>query len=555
MLQTFKNGQGSIVLRVKLLDSSVTTGAGLTGLTSASSGLIISTIADKEATATTYTVAGSTIETITTLGTYAAPTATKVRFKEVDSTNHKGVYEIQIADARFAVSGAKSLLVSILGATNLAQSDFVIQLQSDDPYVAKPPSFATFGQEIAKIVYPWKDVVFVRSDGSDANDGTCPTSAKLTLAGGKAVAVSGDVLLVGAGTFTIATAGLRSMAGISILGASIDATIFTGDSELNTNGCQINPGTASTLQRFTIKSVPTASNKFGAPIGCNNSVGDAAFTDVYLKDVRMIGDSDGLYADNLAAIELTGGGEIYIETKFDAVAQFQNTSERGLVLREPFIRVQGPSLTTAWGGLCRGCTNDDGGIHLIRPAITVGGGTSINAGLYMDSSDGQDGTTTVYGGSLRVGGPAGLIHSIHGDGAQSHIVNLSGVSYDQSTEFLTGSNTVINSSPISANTRQIAGVVAPATNLGSYHTNVRHILGTVAASPAPTTTTFKITTTISLATKSPDNMYLTLTRTSGGDVERRRVASITNIDATSATIVLASALSSAPASTDKVKIE
>ena len=143
MLQIFKNGQGSIVLRVKLLDSSVSTGAGLTGLTSASSGLIIGTIADNEATTTAYTVAGSTVETITTLGTYAAPTATKCRFKEVDATNHKGVYELQFADARFAVSNAKSLLVSLSGATNLAQADFVVQLVSDDPYVAKPTNYST----------------------------------------------------------------------------------------------------------------------------------------------------------------------------------------------------------------------------------------------------------------------------------------------------------------------------------------------------------------------------------------------------------------------------
>lgn len=143
MLQTFKNGQGSVIVRAKLLDSSSTTGAGLTGLSSASSGLIISTIADVEATATAYTVAGSTIESITTLGTYAAPTATKCRFKEVDSTNHKGIYEFQFADARFAVANAKSIIVSVLGATNLAQADFVIQLQSDDPYVAKPTNFAS----------------------------------------------------------------------------------------------------------------------------------------------------------------------------------------------------------------------------------------------------------------------------------------------------------------------------------------------------------------------------------------------------------------------------
>lgn len=134
MLIGYKRGQTSIVLRVKILNSSVSTGAGLTGLTSASSGLIISTIADNEATATTYTVAGSTIESITTLGTYATPTATKCRFKEVDSTNHKGVYEIQLADARYGVSSAKSLLVSIVGATNAAETDVVIPLRDLDPY-------------------------------------------------------------------------------------------------------------------------------------------------------------------------------------------------------------------------------------------------------------------------------------------------------------------------------------------------------------------------------------------------------------------------------------
>ncbi len=129
-----KNGQTSVVLRVKLRDSSVTTGAGLTGLTSASSGLIISTIADNEASATAYTVAASKVESITTLGTYAAPTATKVRFKEVDATNHPGLYEIQVADARFAVASAKSLTISFSGATNLAQCDVVIPLRVVDPY-------------------------------------------------------------------------------------------------------------------------------------------------------------------------------------------------------------------------------------------------------------------------------------------------------------------------------------------------------------------------------------------------------------------------------------
>jgi hypothetical protein len=121
----------SVVLRVKLLNSSVTTGAGLTGLTYSSSGLLISTIQIAEATPTVYTAAGSTIETITTLGTYAAPTATKCRFKEVDATNHPGLYEIQFANARFASENNQcSLIVSVSGATNLAQCDIEVELSA-----------------------------------------------------------------------------------------------------------------------------------------------------------------------------------------------------------------------------------------------------------------------------------------------------------------------------------------------------------------------------------------------------------------------------------------
>jgi hypothetical protein len=135
MLIDYQHDADSIILRVKILNSAVATGAGLTGLTFSSAGLIISTIADNEAAATTYTQAGSTIETIATLGTYAAPTATKCRFKEVDATNHPGVYEIQFADARFAVASAKALLVSVAGATNCAETDFVIPLRGNDPFL------------------------------------------------------------------------------------------------------------------------------------------------------------------------------------------------------------------------------------------------------------------------------------------------------------------------------------------------------------------------------------------------------------------------------------
>lgn len=113
MKEIVKRGATSNILRVFLLDTASTTGAGKTALTSTSTGLIISTIADNEATATTYTAAATNVETVTTLGTFAAPTAGKCRFREVDATNFPGVYEIHIADARYAVANSTQLLVSV----------------------------------------------------------------------------------------------------------------------------------------------------------------------------------------------------------------------------------------------------------------------------------------------------------------------------------------------------------------------------------------------------------------------------------------------------------
>lgn len=143
MLISYALGQGSIILRVKIPNSSKSDNSGITGLTNSTTGLSISTIADNEASATVYTSAASHVQTISTLGTYSAPTSGDCRFGEVDSTNHPGVYEIQLANARFDVTSSKSLLITLLAisASNAAQVDVLIPLVADDPYVAKPSNF------------------------------------------------------------------------------------------------------------------------------------------------------------------------------------------------------------------------------------------------------------------------------------------------------------------------------------------------------------------------------------------------------------------------------
>jgi hypothetical protein len=136
MILSVRNGQTGVVLRLKILDSSRADGGGLSGLTTTSPGLVISAIADSEATPTSYRSADGTIETITTPGTYQAPTSGKCRFRELNASVHPGIYEIQLDNARFAVAGAKSLLISISGATNAAECDAVVPLTVFDPYAA-----------------------------------------------------------------------------------------------------------------------------------------------------------------------------------------------------------------------------------------------------------------------------------------------------------------------------------------------------------------------------------------------------------------------------------
>ena len=117
------NGATSNLERVFLYkDSGATAGTEgdpILSISAATSGLIISTICDNEASPTTYTALSSNIETATA-ATYAAPTAGKCRIVELDSVNLPGCYELQFADARYAVTSAKFLDIVVTGATDLA---------------------------------------------------------------------------------------------------------------------------------------------------------------------------------------------------------------------------------------------------------------------------------------------------------------------------------------------------------------------------------------------------------------------------------------------------
>lgn len=124
-------GQTSNIAVVFIPDTTSTTGAGKTGLTNASAGLLIACRREKSPTATVYS--GANIVSITTLGTYASPGAGKIGFKEIDATNQPGMYELQFDDALLNTSDTSRMITGMVQVTGGAPSPFEIALWSIDP--------------------------------------------------------------------------------------------------------------------------------------------------------------------------------------------------------------------------------------------------------------------------------------------------------------------------------------------------------------------------------------------------------------------------------------
>ncbi len=117
-----KRGQTSVMIRIFIPDNTATNGAGLTGLTSASTNLTIAYMRELDGTSTTYT--GANIEAQTTIGTFQAPSSSnKIRFKAVDATNFPGLYELQFHDSATAFGTgdiSQNIAINIYEATTTA---------------------------------------------------------------------------------------------------------------------------------------------------------------------------------------------------------------------------------------------------------------------------------------------------------------------------------------------------------------------------------------------------------------------------------------------------
>src|SRR5438128_3833969 len=123
MKLSLKAGTTSKRVLLFVMDTSKFDGSGLTGLTSASSGLVCYRARDDDGNAggTAITLAAGTRGTWSSGG-----------FVEKDATNLPGVYEFGIPDAALA-SGSKWAVIMLKGASNMAPVVMEIQLTAVDP--------------------------------------------------------------------------------------------------------------------------------------------------------------------------------------------------------------------------------------------------------------------------------------------------------------------------------------------------------------------------------------------------------------------------------------
>lgn len=118
MKRKFKGGLTSVSLPVFIADTSSTTGGGLSGVTSASSGLVLEYRRQGQSTWTSVTAVSKTLGTFTSGGIVA-------------DGSLAGAYEVDFPDAAFA-SNARFVLCRIRGVSNMLPVLIEVELDAVD---------------------------------------------------------------------------------------------------------------------------------------------------------------------------------------------------------------------------------------------------------------------------------------------------------------------------------------------------------------------------------------------------------------------------------------
>jgi len=248
-------GATSEIWQIFLQDTSKTDGSGLTGLTSASSGLTAYYHRDTDTTATAIALVSMTLGTFTSGG-----------FKEIDATNMPGWYQFCPPNAAIA-AGAKSCAFHLQGATHLAPLPIEVQLVTN------------YNPDAALQTYPANFAVLAITGGGAVTAGTVSDKTGYSLT--QAFPANFAALAIDANGRT------KSRVDVQINTALGNLTFLLTDSTLHL------PLTGKVNADFTLKSYRLDSSAAATLSGSVSEV-DAA---------RL----PGVYQVSLLAAELNGG--------------------------------------------------------------------------------------------------------------------------------------------------------------------------------------------------------------------------------------------------------
>ena len=297
-LPEVKHSSTSNIVRVFISNSSVTTGAGLTGLTNASAGLSIYCIPNNAAGSSgyAYTASGSLIETITTCGTYAAPSASKCRFKELDATYAPGWYELQFLNSVYATASATALVIHGFGATNMRPFTVIQPLVGYDPNDSVRMGMTALPNAAAEA----SGGLYTRGTGA----GQIKQDSNGTITTLMETAVSGSISTASfvAGAITAAVINTGAIDADAIADGAIDAGAIAAGAITNAKFAS-SAIDASVLATGTITSAKFAAGAIDAAAIASDAITSAKVADGFITAAKLA--SDTITAAKIASDAIT----------------------------------------------------------------------------------------------------------------------------------------------------------------------------------------------------------------------------------------------------------
>lgn len=245
-------GSTSHILTIFCQDATSTTGAGLTGLVPATSGLACYYKRNRG----TASVAVS-LATVTTLGTYVSG-----GFREVDSVGLPGFYEFHPPDAAIA-AGSGSVAFLLRGATNMVPCPIEIELTGINNQDAQAGGMAALPATGTLAVKPAVTLAAADVSGNLPGDLQTIKTQAVTAAAGVTFPASVGTSTYAGGAVAAVTGAVGSISGVTFP-TNFATLAINGSGYVTTTGSG-SPPTATTIAGSTASSVTVS----GLPAGHN----------------------------------------------------------------------------------------------------------------------------------------------------------------------------------------------------------------------------------------------------------------------------------------------